>query len=397
MDKKVIFLFLLVIFSLKCFDASFARTDILKNITYGYMLIAILISLPFFFKKSGGFILPIQLICISIVISVFMAKFTWGQGFQYFPTTIPFLIWFVFFYLVNSDISINTIEKIVLIYGMIYIILFLFQFTHTGVVYFGTHDEFLEDRGVIRVNFPGGGVFFLSCFIAVSKVTNKVKYRYLWLLYSIIGIVIIVLQVTRQEIVVLLIIYLFHFLQNVKLIYKVTTIALFALAGYVFINSDNTISKGLIEQQKKDASEGSDYIRILEAEYYLTQFTPNTASKILGNGVANDTSNYGKYMISLDDNYGYYLSDIGLIETYIIFGFLAIAGYVLIFIKSITIPLPEQYAYLKYYLWMIGLTALTSDFLISFNFLITTVFVLSCYQRLYEQNNLGELVISDLY
>jgi hypothetical protein len=392
MNIKTIFLFLLVIFSLKFFDAVIANTGILKNICYGVMFLTILMSLPYFFRSGGGFILPVQLICISIVISVFMAKYTWGQGFEYSVSTIPYLIWIAFFLLLKLDIPIRTIENIALIYGIIYIVLFLFQFTHTDVVYFGMHDEFREDRGIVRVNFPGGGVFFLSCFIAINKVTSNVKYRFLWLTYALAGIVIIVLQVTRQAIIVMLLIYLIHFLKNVKLQYKIGTIILFIAVSYAFLNSENPISKGLAQQQKEDASAGGNYIRILETEYFLGQFTPNTISKVLGNGFFNETSNYGKVMISLSDNYGFYLSDVGLVEVYILFGVFAIIAFIIIFIKSITIPLPGNYYYLKYYLWMILLTSLTSDFLISYYFVITTVLVLYCYQRLYEQHKLNELI-----
>jgi len=392
MDKKTMFIFLLVIFSLKFFDASVANTGILKNISFGYMFVAIVISLPFLFKSSGGFVLPIQLICISMVVSIFMARFTWDQGFEYSPSTIPYAIWFVFFFLLKLNIPIKTIENIVLIYGLIYIVLFIFQFTHNNVVYFGTR-ELVQDRGIIRIVFPGSGVFFLSCFIAINKVTSTDKYRYLWLLYALLGIVIIVLQVTRQAIVVMLLFYLIHFLKNVKLIYKIATIAFFVLAGYVFLNSGTSISKGLIEQQKEDASAGGNYVRIVEAEYYLTQFTPNTISKILGNGMYNDNSKYGKVIVNLEENYWYFLSDVGLVEVYVLFGIFAILGYLLIFVKSLTIPLPENYYYLKYYLWMIMLTSFTSDSIISYNFLITTVLVLYCYQRILEHELLRNKLI----
>ncbi|MFC3362884.1 hypothetical protein ACFOG5_06830 [Pedobacter fastidiosus] len=350
------------------------------------MLVAILVSIPYFFKYKGGFVLPIQLICGAIIISVFMAWYTWGQSFGSSASIIPYTMWFVFFYLLQSNIPIKTIENIVMIYGVIYIVLFLFQFTHNGVVYFGMQGEFKEDRGVVRVNFPGGGVFFLSCFIAINRVTNNVKYKILWLSYSILGIVIVVLQVTRQAIFMMLVVYLLHFLRNVKLPYKVLTIVMFACATYFFFNSGTSISNGLLNQQKEDASYGKDYIRILSAEYYLTKFTPNTVSKIFGNGFFNDTSNYGKTLIALGDTYGFYLTDVGIVEVYIVFGVFALLGYILIFIKSIAIPLPPEYYYLKYYLWMIFFTSLTSDFLISYYYLITTVLVLYCYQRIYIQN-----------
>jgi len=384
-DKKIIFIFFLIIFSLKFFDAVVANSGVLKNLCYAFMGIAVMISVPHFFKSKGGFILPIQILCVSILFSIFMAKFSWGQELSYAATTIPYLIWFTFFYLLYAKVPISKIENIVLIYGVIYMLLFLFQFTHTSVVYFGQHAEFVEDRGVVRVGFPGAGVFFLSCFIAVNKVTNlKTNMKYLWLAYAIIGLVINILQVTRQAIFLMLIVYLFHFLSSIKLVYKVVTVAIFVIAAYAFFNIETPISKGLVEQQKQDVSAGGDYIRIRAADYFLTQFTPTDLGKVFGNGLYNNNSSYGKTVVALSDNYGFFLSDIGLVELYILFGIFAVIAYIMIFYKSFTIPLPKDYYYLKYYLWLLLVTCLTSDSIISTNFLITTVIVLYCYQYLYE-------------
>ncbi|MCF0062680.1 hypothetical protein MUK70_00970 [Dyadobacter chenwenxiniae] len=387
-DKKTVFLFFLVICSLKYFGAVAAQNGILKNICYAYMVAAILISAPKFFSYKGGFVLPIQLICISIVISIFMAKYTWGQGLEHSVSTIPYMMWFIFFYLLSSNISIRTIENIVLIYGLLYMLLFIFQLTHTGTIYFGTVEEFKEDRGIIRVNFPGGGVFFLACFIAINKVTSDVKYRLIWTGYAAIGLIVNVLQVTRQTIAVMLFIYMLHFLRNVKLPLKIATIATFGLGCYLFLVSDNPISRGLAEQQKADASAGDEYIRIVSAKYFLTEFTPNTVSQIFGNGFFNETSNYGKRLNALSLEYGYFLSDVGLVEVYVTFGVLAIIGFAMLFIKSFTIPVDADHYYLKYYLWMIMVTSLSSDFLVSYYYVITTALVLYCYHRLYEEQKI---------
>lgn len=391
-----ILLFLLIIFSLRYFEATIGKDGILKLASYGYIFLALIVSLPFFFKYKGGFVLPVQLISFSILLSIFMAKYTWDQGFEYSPTTLPYLVWFVFFYLLNTKLTIRTIESIILIYGLIYILLFLFQFTHNNVVYFGFQDEFILDRGVVRINFPGGGVFFLSCFIALNRITGHFKNKAVWGLYALIGLAIIVLQVTRQSIAVMLGVYLIHFLRNAKLPLKIVTAVLFIAAGYVFINSDNSISKGLAAQQKNDVSAGNDYIRVVAGKYFLTQFTPNIESKIFGNGVSNETSNYGKKVKSLEDNDYYFITDVGLIEVYILFGIIAIIGYLMIFVLSFKIPVPPGYYYLKYYLWLILATSLTSDALISNNYLMTTVLVLYCYQKLYIQAKQDRVIIEAL-
>lgn len=387
MKKKIFFLFFLVLFSLKLFDSIYVREGVLKYITYGYILFGILISLPYFFKYKGGFVLPVQIISVSIVISIFMAYFSWGQSLSYSATTIPYLIWFLFFYLLHSKIPIHKIEKIIIIYGCLYSVLFFFQLINYDKVYFGTRD-IVMDRGIMRVIFPGGGVFFLSSFISITKITeNNGKQKLFWLVFVLTSVVVVVLQVTRQTIFILLFIYLIHFMRKLKLVHKIVLSLLFILGVYLFFNFESSISRGLIDQQHQDATEGHDYARIREATFFLTKFTPNVVSKIFGNGFFNDTSRYGKTLKSLGDNHGLYLTDVGIVEVYIVFGIFAIVGYVIIFIKSFTIPLPKNKYYLKYYLWMIMLSCFTSDFLISYNFLISTVIVLYCYQRYYKLMN----------
>src|SRR5262249_2177596 len=135
-------------------------------INFGCSLIILGISFPYFFLKPNGFILPVQLICIAMVISMFMAYASWDQSFlSSIKSTVSAMQWVFFFYLYKKRISVKIIEDVVLVFGVLYIGFFFFQFTHTGSVYFGWADEFIEDRGVVRVNFPGTGVFFLSNFI----------------------------------------------------------------------------------------------------------------------------------------------------------------------------------------------------------------------------------------
>ncbi|MDX1721213.1 MAG: hypothetical protein R3353_13690, partial [Salegentibacter mishustinae] len=55
------------------------------------------------------------------------------------------------------------------------------------------------------------------------------------------------------------------------------------------------------------------------------------------------------------------------------------------------IPLPEQFQYLKYYLWFMLLTSLTWYTTYHYHYLIITVYVLYMYQAVYleqEENNL---------
>lgn len=380
-----VFVFLLVIFSLNFFSAKFAAAGLLKNLSYGYMAISIISSVPFFFRKSTGFVAPVQIISISILFSIVMAYVNWGQGFIYSLSTIPYLIWFVYFLLLHIEYPINRLEGIVVVYGFLYMALFFFQFFHSDVVYFGFFEEFIEDRGVVRVNFPGAGIFFLGYFISLVKIVERDSFRMIYILFVIIGMIVTILQVTRQSIGLLMLITFFNFVRHLSLPQKALALMSFALVIIVVLASDNPISKGLMEKQKETLSEGSQYIRILAADYFLSDFSPNTSGRIFGNGMPNINSNYGKHTMLISEMFGYYLSDVGIIGMYAMFGVFPIIAYAILFYRGMVSHVPDKYYYLKYYMFFLLVTSLTSDNVYSLNFIIATVFALYVYQVVYEK------------
>ena len=380
-------IFLLVICSLNFFYAKIVTTTSLKSLCFAVVFGVICLSAPHFFKHKKGFVLPIQLITLAILTSIFVSYYSWSQSLANGASTIPMLLWIVFFYLLHIKFPIAQLERIVFIYGWIYIILYIYQFTHSSQVYFGFREEFKEDRGVIRILFPGAGVFFLGYFIALNKVMEKHSYRWIFILYILAGIAVTVLQVTKQSIALLLLITIFHLLRKVSTIKKVAVLVASAVIAIVVLNSDNPVSKGIIESQKDNVSDGSQNIRVMASEYFIADFSPNLVSRILGNGFPNLTSNYGKYVTMLEDNYGYYLTDVGVVGMYAMFGIIPLMAYLFIFIKGLLMSVPPEFQYVKYYLFLILATSLTSDSIFSVSFLITNVFVLYIFQVLYDQNN----------
>ena len=385
-------IFLLVILSLNFFFAKFVSTSVLKNICYAYMLGAIMLSVPRSFKMGSGFILPVQLISISVLLSIFLAQISWKQDLTYFSSTIPYLLWVVFFYLLHIRFPIAKLEKIIFFYGWLYILLFMYQFTHSNVVYFGFREEFAEDRGVIRILFPGAGVFLLAYYIALNKVMDKSKYRWLFALFILCGIAVTILQVTKQSIAILLLITLFHLLRTVSVGKKILIMVLAGALIYGTLHSNNIISRGIIESQRDNVQQGNQNIRILASEYFVNDFSPNLLSRIFGNGYPNLKSNYGKFITILEDNYGYFLTDVGVVGMYAMFGILPIIAYLIIFYKGLSMRVPSEYQYLKYYLFNLLATCLTSDSIFSISFILTNVFVLYSLQILYESKNSTALI-----
>lgn len=380
-------MFLLVIISFRFFEARFLSIYIISYFRYFYIIVAILFSVPFVFPKRDGFVLPVQLIVLSIIISILLAYISWEQSLMLsIKATIPYLLWIFFFYLLHIKLPVKTIEKIILIYGVIYILLYFYQFTHSQTMFFGWEDNYDDSRGIVRIVLAGGGIFFLFSFMALNKLTTQKKSRALWLIFSILGIIIPIMQATRQFIVGVLIMYLFHFIKDLKF-YKIVIAIVFFIGLLFYISkSNNAIIKGIIEAQKETSQQGNDYIRVLAGTYFITDFSPNNISKVLGNGVpAGLDSYYGQFVADLTQTRKFYLADVGLIAMYAMFGVLAIFAYILIWVRSVTLPLPREYYYLKYYLWFLLVTSLTSLSVYHPHYLISTVFALYIYQTIYEK------------
>ena len=390
---RIVFIFLLVICSFSFFEARFIPRNITIFAGFLCVLSAIIISIPYVFPKRTGFIVPVQLIVLSVFVSMIMANLSWGQSYlDTFKATLPYILWIFFFYLIKIKFPIKTIEYIIVIYGIIYMIIYFYQYTHSNSILFGWGggDEFKEDRGVIRIIIPGGGIFFLASFIALNKMTTQKSGKWLWISLSFIGILIPILTATRQYIAGVSLIYLFHFIKNQQF-YRKVIILTSLIAFMVYISrSDNAIVKGILEAQKETSQEGKDYIRIITGTYFLTQFSPDNINRVLGNGVPYvDISYYGKFVTSLFQTSSIYLDDVGIIAMYAMFGVLPVFAFFLIWFKSITLPLPNDYYYVKYYLWFLFITSLTSLGVYHPHYLIATVFALYIYQVKLEEESIS--------
>ncbi|MGB5555907.1 MAG: hypothetical protein WBM83_14720 [Flavobacteriaceae bacterium] len=389
-QQQIVFVFTLVIVSLKFFDAHFLNETLVNYSLFLMILFTVFISVPYVIPENKGFVFPVQLFLASVLVSVLMSYQYWDQPLKDgLLATAPYLILILFFYLLHNKFSVEYLEKIIIIYGVLYLLLYFFQLANSPAVLFGRSlwgEEFTQNRGIVRIIFPGGGVFILSTFLAINKLTSEKKHRWLWATLTLFGIIIPILQVTRQFIAGILLIYLFHAMRTLSAPKKLTVLVTMILGVVVLLSANLPVIEGLIEASKSDASEGGDYIRILAGEYFLFDFSPNTLTHIFGNGAPyTGVSNYGIYIDLLEIEQNFYLSDVGIIAVYAMFGFPGIIAFLIIWYKSFTLPLPDEFQYVKYYLWFLLLTSLTWYSTYHNHYLITTVFALYIYQVAYEK------------
>jgi hypothetical protein len=386
-------LFLLVIISTNFFELRILWNYILFDYFRFFILVGVIvISLPYVFRFKGGFVWPVWLISFSILFSIYMSWYSWDQSFKDgFKASVQYLSWFFFFYLLHKTPQIYKLERLILLIGVIYIVLYFFQFISYPVKMFGYDNAVQDTRGTIRVLLPGDSVFILLTFMSLNKYTASLNKKKFWLVITVLCLIITILQVTRQNIFAVFVIYMFHLLRTKSV--KTRIIALSLIFGaFIFFNFSNLqIAKGIREVQENTQKQGQKYIRFVAAKYFITDFSPNNRSRVFGNGLPyGDKNAYGKFVITkLQSKKLFFYTDVGIIAVYALFGIFAVMGYIIIFIKSISLPLPSEYHYLKYYIWFLMITMFTSHSIFHFNFIFTTIIVLYLYHRISELNRIS--------
>lgn len=392
--KTIYFIFavILFMFSHNFYRANFLPNDIIAILRSVVIAISILLGFKYFFTKSRGFNLPMQLISLSVIVSLFLAKFSWGQSFTSSIMATSFMFFFLtYFFLLKAKINIYSIEKIIIFFGLLYIPLYFFQLYNTDTVYFGYQESFDDFRfGITRIIFPATGVFIALTFLSLNKYTSENKFK--WLIIYLICIAVVFMQSTRQMIAAVLLISLFHFSKMMKFSKKTifTTLIVISILYITIANlSESKYFEAFQKKNESNLSEGNSYSRLICAAYYLTEFSPDIYSRILGNGVPHkDVSDYGKRYSILSDSF-LDMSDVGIIGFYAMFGIIGVIGFVWIWILSFKKILPLRFVYLKYYLWYLLLTSLTSFSVYHYYFLGTTILIIYSYQYLLD-NPLNE-------
>jgi hypothetical protein len=384
-NKKLIFCFLIILtaVSLNYYFATFLP-GVFKAFRFGFLAVVVISGIVLSFKKSEGFILPIQLLTVAMILSVMVSFLTRDQPLPLgFLVTLPYLLWPIFFVLLKLKVSVEMIERVVIYFGLAYIICYFIQFSNPYKVMFNlgmVEDEFRESRGIIRIIFPGAGVIWLFTALALTKFTsNTNNYKPFWALILVLGIVLPFMQATRTYIAPTLLIYFYHFAKTLSLSKKVFIGFSFVFAALSVSDLEIPVIEGILEQSEQQSEEGTKDIRVIAATYFLTEFSPSAINKILGNGMGHEQAAYGQLMKQLAQK-GLFIPDIGILGIYAYFGILPLIAWTIVGYRVYTYKIPDKYIYLKYYFFYIYFGAITGSTFYHIHYLITTIFALYIFQ-----------------
>ncbi len=291
-------------------------------------------------------------VIITIIISMIMAYLVWGQSLLLsYRTTAKWLALIYFFVLLYVKPDIKFIQKIIWFFCIFYVVLWIYQMIKWPEIIFTQRLE-EEGRG-LRLFIPGQGFLYLGFFYAIAKF--KETTRIVWALIFSALFVVVILLLTRQRIIFSFLIALFYLLHNNKRAYLWFGLAIllsFYVGKSIIVEKDSSIGK-LIALSEDDATaqkEGDENIRITEYRYFITQYSPNILTDILGNGVTHSESAYGKMDEQLQKSKSIYSSDVGYAEIFIRFGCLGLLLYIIMFYRIIKQNVPQEFMYAKLFM-----------------------------------------------
>lgn len=310
-----------------------------------------------FLKENDIFFQLIRYLLFSWLLSMIMSFLFWNQSMILsYRATAQSLFFIIFFYFCKIKVDVHSLEKIIIIFGWLYIILWLYAFSRAPEVIFGWSEEgFLSDdlsRGMVRVNFTGRLSLILGYFYYLNKcfIDRNPKYK----IFTIIFFIFLVLQLTRQLILwagVVTIIFMFMKAKKLVMILAILFVALYVGVSIIEF-SDNRLIGAMVnvtnEQISGDLYQGEDP-RITDYKYMFNDWSRNTITDIFGNGLPHYDSNYGIYEERLKQR-GIYLSDVGYPSMYVILGIIGLALYIIIYIKGSFAKLPKELNYVNMFM-----------------------------------------------
>ena len=295
------------------------------------------------FRKN--FVPFILLIFLSAVTSMITANYVREQSIGASFYAERAILYYMFYFLLHQlKIRPRDLEIIFIIFGIIHICLYLLQYFSYPKILF---DVFMmSDRGTIRIYLKGSDYLALCYFMSMYfwLKTNKIIYA----VYMLVAFSIFLLLGGRQTmaLMILVLILAVFFTRKVKsrLFISVMLVGCAACVFYMF----QDIFKELLVTSNRDRSQGSSYVRIQAAKFFMTTFFKTPVAYITGNGVPGNTSAYGSEVSLIRLSKGFYLGDIGMLGSYVMYGIFFVIGVAGIFFKAFAVKIQEHYRYVKF-------------------------------------------------
>lgn len=371
------FLFITTIASLNFYDfILMPKSETISKVLY---YIAGISSFIYFLTQKSSTRKPchssigknLAFLIFIMFISIFSSNIFENQGLPIgLITTFPYIFTLFFFYILQKGrVSSIVIERLIKIFGTIFIIVFLLD-KILPVTFFGTM-EFDYDRGEARIRVPGMQWLLLLFLYGIQQYKNTYKKKFL--LVILLCFVIIIFSLTRQIILISAAMGLWLYFRNSKLKNKIIIGSLIIIVSSIIfpkipaLNNMMDLTRSQFEKNKYE----DEYIRFQAWDFYTKDYDRNLIQSLIGCGVPSvGNSVYGNKIDRLSRSNNYYVHDVGWAGFYFFFGLLGTISLVYIMIKSIKIKCPEKNVYMRFYIMAVALLGFASGSVLYYNELL---------------------------
>lgn len=225
--------------------------------------------------------------------------------------------------------SLVIIGKIVLIVYLIQYILFQFGITIS-------YEEYITDEPeMARFRINCSASIFLLFFIKLQTFINQHKlFDAFWIIFSIL----VALLMNFRSILLGMILFSVLELWMIKIKFSKNIFAILILIPTFIALFSTDLVQNRIEQmmsrQEEQTLSNSDYIRVIQYDYYETKHFNNTLERLMGSGLPDGHSKYSKEMAVMINDKGLRYVDWGIIGLSWILGILTALGIIIYVLKA---------------------------------------------------------------
>ncbi len=243
--------------------------------------------------------------------------------------------WLLYFVLHIFNIPKKKIIQLMIFIGAVWIFLTIIQqFTYPHYYFYSRDDneQSIYRAGVYRFMVTGHqyGDFVLFYFFYNFLLNRKI----INLIFVCLGLLGFYFYGTRQfalSAVMCMGISVFF----VKGMHRFYIITFLCIAAAVIFQYRDQLFGQYMEMTESQLKYGDD-IRLLSANFFLTEYWPSRLAKLIGNGAAYASSLYGKEIVNINLYLHFYRSDVGIIGAYNQFGLLYALNILWVNIKGLT-------------------------------------------------------------
>lgn len=317
---------------------------------------------------------------IGIVGNYLSSYYFRGQSFLDSFRAMPNFFYILFYFVLKSwKPSLKTIEKVLLVLILTLNIIYILQFILVpyGIMIVNI-DEWMigEDANTTRLRVMSSGLYSLGIFYGINKYSLTRKNIYL--LCVILGMVVVLLTGYRSVLLAVLLFSIFMFYRLYGFSKKTVGFLLLGSIMMIGIAQISFVSEKidyLISRQEggDESLTNSDYIRVIQFNYFTQEFHKNNVEYVLGSGMPFTDSKYGKEF-ELKSASGLQYVDWGLLGLSWMMGIVPVLAMILYSVKAIRLKVESQYYYISvWFLFLLSVSLFNMEFYRNGNFLVQAI------------------------